>query len=189
MGRRHYFTATYPASPFRNRIMASAITPNGRVNVMNRSVTHLHEGAASTAEIPDRRALRALLAEHFGIDLPEVETLRVPDIPDRAWRPSQSARAHPPVADGAKVPEELSPAHRSCSWFWIRTDWRGASLRGRAQPCPGSSGSRRTSHRTRVQETPPASGASLWLSVPSFSRADSRGSGSPAAIPVSRDPL
>ena len=31
-------------------------------------------------ELTDRKALRNLLAEHFGFDLPEVETMRVPAI-------------------------------------------------------------------------------------------------------------
>jgi N-hydroxyarylamine O-acetyltransferase len=62
--------------------MASAVTPDGRVNVMNRDVTHLRDGTATTAQLPDRAALRALLATHFGFDLPEVDTLRVPAIPD-----------------------------------------------------------------------------------------------------------
>jgi len=78
----NHFTATHPESPFVNWIIASAVTPDGRVNIMNRDVTHLRAGAATTARLPDRTALRALLAEHFGFDLPEVETLRVPGIPD-----------------------------------------------------------------------------------------------------------
>jgi N-hydroxyarylamine O-acetyltransferase len=32
-------------------------------------------------ELADRTALRGLLAEHFGFDLPEVERLAVPAIP------------------------------------------------------------------------------------------------------------
>jgi N-hydroxyarylamine O-acetyltransferase len=34
--------------------------------------------------LADRSALRALLAEHFGFDIPEVETLLVPGIPEWA---------------------------------------------------------------------------------------------------------
>jgi len=80
----NHFTATHPGSQFVNWIMASAVTPEGRVNVMNRNVTHLRGDATTTAQLPDRTALRALLAAHFGFDLPEVETLRVPGIPDWA---------------------------------------------------------------------------------------------------------
>jgi N-hydroxyarylamine O-acetyltransferase len=80
----NHFTATHPASLFMNWILASAVTPQGRVNVMNRNVTHLRGDATTTAQLADRSALRALLAEHFGFDLPEVETLRVPGIPEWA---------------------------------------------------------------------------------------------------------
>ena len=51
---------------------------------MNRDVT-LAEGTSSrTWQLADRRALRELLATHFGFDLPEVEALRVPSI--EAWQ-------------------------------------------------------------------------------------------------------
>jgi N-hydroxyarylamine O-acetyltransferase len=80
----NHFTATHPGSLFRNRIMASAVTPEGRVNIMNRDVTVLRGTEAEKSELPDRSALRALLAERFGIDLPEAETLRVPSVPDWA---------------------------------------------------------------------------------------------------------
>lgn len=78
----NHFTATHPASMFTNAILASAVTPDGRVNVMNRDVTHLSGERVTTTELPDRRALRALLAKYFGFDLPEVEAMRVPAIPD-----------------------------------------------------------------------------------------------------------
>jgi N-hydroxyarylamine O-acetyltransferase len=80
----NHFTSTHPSSMFVNWILASAVTPDGRVNVMNREMTQLRGGEVATAQLPDRAALRALLAEHFGFDLPEVETLRVPGIPEWA---------------------------------------------------------------------------------------------------------
>jgi N-hydroxyarylamine O-acetyltransferase len=80
----NHFTATHPGSLFVNWILASAVTPDGLVNVMNRDVTDLRGGAATAAQLPDRAALRALLAEHFGFDLPEAEILRVPGIADWA---------------------------------------------------------------------------------------------------------
>ena len=80
----NHFTATHPGSLFRNWILASAVTPEGRVNIMNRNVTYLRGDAATTVQLADRSALRALLAEHFGFDIPEVETLRVPGIPEWA---------------------------------------------------------------------------------------------------------
>lgn len=42
-----------------------------------------------TTELADRGALRRLLAEHFGIDLPEVKHLTVPAIPE--WTTSDEA--------------------------------------------------------------------------------------------------
>ena len=64
--------------------MASAVTPDGRVNIMNRNVTRLRGDAATTTRLPKCAVLRALLCEHFGFDIPEVETLHVPGIPDLA---------------------------------------------------------------------------------------------------------
>ena len=78
----NHFTATHPDSPFVQRIMLSRFTPNGRIGVMNRAVTVIEGEARTTFELPDRRALRALLAERFDIDLPEAETLRVPTVPE-----------------------------------------------------------------------------------------------------------
>jgi N-hydroxyarylamine O-acetyltransferase len=78
----NHYTATHPASPFTNIMMLSAPTPGGRVSVMNRGVT-IRNGAQETSmQLPDRAALRALLAEHFGFDLPEVEHMKVPAIPE-----------------------------------------------------------------------------------------------------------
>ena len=78
----NHYTATHPASPFRNIIMLSAATPEGRVNVMNRNVTVIRGSEIATSQLQDRTALRLLLLEHFGFDLPEVEQLRVPAIPE-----------------------------------------------------------------------------------------------------------
>jgi len=80
----NHYTATYPGSPFVNRILLRALTLDGRVSVMNRDVTVRRGDAVETMQVPDRAALRALLNAHFGFDLPEVETLRVPSIPE--WR-------------------------------------------------------------------------------------------------------
>ncbi len=80
----NYYTSTHPASAFRNRLMLRAFAGDARISVMNRSVT-IADGTASRAyELADRAALRALLVEHFGFDLPEAETIRVPSIEE--WR-------------------------------------------------------------------------------------------------------
>lgn len=79
----NHYVATYPKSPFVNWIFLSTVTPEGRVNVMNRKVTLLRGAdGATTMELADRAALRGLLVEHFGFDLPEVERLAVPAIPE-----------------------------------------------------------------------------------------------------------
>jgi N-hydroxyarylamine O-acetyltransferase len=80
----NHYTATHPSSPFRSRLMLRALTDEGRVSVMNRDVTLVKGGESRVHRLADRAALRALLVEHFGFDLPEVETLRVPTIEE--WR-------------------------------------------------------------------------------------------------------
>ncbi len=78
----NHFTATHPSSQFVNRLLLRALTPDGRVTVMNRDATIRRDGAAPVSRPLDRSALRALLNEHFGFDLPEVERLQVPTVPD-----------------------------------------------------------------------------------------------------------
>ena len=78
----NHYTSTHPLSPFMNRITMRALTPNGRVTVMNRDVTIREADASTSSQLADRGALRTLLAERFGFDLPEVERLRVPSIPE-----------------------------------------------------------------------------------------------------------
>jgi N-hydroxyarylamine O-acetyltransferase len=76
-----HYTSTHPASSFVQRIMLRALTETGRVTVMNRDVTVWHGAAPQQTQLADRAALRALLVDHFGFDLPEAEQLRVPSIP------------------------------------------------------------------------------------------------------------
>lgn len=76
----NHYTSTHPQSAFVNRLMLRALTADGRVSAMNREVTVRSAGAARTFQLADRSALRALLAEHFGFDLREIETLRVPSV-------------------------------------------------------------------------------------------------------------
>ena len=78
----NHFTSTYPSSPFRNRLMLRALTADGRVTVMNRDLTIRSGSEAKTVQLADRAALRSVLSEHFGIDLPEAATLRVPSVPE-----------------------------------------------------------------------------------------------------------
>ena len=80
----NHWVSTSPASPFVNRLMLRALTPGGRTSVMNRDVTVVREGRAEKYQLADRGALRTLLAGHFGFDLPDVEHMRVPAVPE--WR-------------------------------------------------------------------------------------------------------
>ena len=77
----NHFVSTHPASIFTTAIMMNRFTPDGRISVMNRNVTLWQAGGSQTWELADRRALRHLLVERFGIDLPEAESLTVPGIP------------------------------------------------------------------------------------------------------------
>jgi N-hydroxyarylamine O-acetyltransferase len=78
----NHYIATHTASPFLNWILMSAVTPEGRVNVMNRDVTILSGAESRSTTLADRTALRGLLLEYFGFDLPEVEDMRVPAVPE-----------------------------------------------------------------------------------------------------------
>ena len=78
----NHYTSTYPDSAFVNRTMLHARHADGSVSVMNRDVTFRQGSETRKSQLSDRRELRALLAEHFGFDLPEVEHLRVPSVPE-----------------------------------------------------------------------------------------------------------
>lgn len=78
----NHYIATHTASPFLNWILMSAATPEGRVNVMNQDVTILSGDESRSMKLTDRTALRGLLLEYFGFDLPEVEDMRVPAVPE-----------------------------------------------------------------------------------------------------------
>lgn len=76
----NHFTSTWPGSPFVDRLMMRAITPDGQVTVMNRDVAIRAGSDVRRLQLPDRTALRVLVGDHFGFDMPELETLRVPSI-------------------------------------------------------------------------------------------------------------
>jgi len=79
----NYWVSTAAASPFVNRLMLRALTPDGgRTSVMNREVTVRRGGRTEKYQLADRKALRALLAGDFGFDLPEIEQVRVPMVPE-----------------------------------------------------------------------------------------------------------
>jgi N-hydroxyarylamine O-acetyltransferase len=78
----NHFTATFSASPFVNRIMARAFTDDGEVRISNRDVTHVRGGETDKRVLADRRELREVVAMHFGFDLPALESICVPSIPE-----------------------------------------------------------------------------------------------------------
>ena len=78
----NHWVSTAPQSPFVNRLMLRTLTPDGRTSVMNRDVTVVSGTNTEKYQLADRKALRALLDEHFGFDLPDVETLKIPMIPE-----------------------------------------------------------------------------------------------------------
>jgi N-hydroxyarylamine O-acetyltransferase len=80
----NHYVSTYPESPFATRLMIRALTPAGRVSALNRDVTVKQGDATERYQLADRAALRRLVAAHFGFDLPEIDRLRVPAVPE--WR-------------------------------------------------------------------------------------------------------
>lgn len=78
----NHFTATHPASPFGHWLMMSILRAQGRVTVLNRDVA-IETGEGLCKKIlRDRAELRRLLVDCFGFDLPEIESLRFPEIPE-----------------------------------------------------------------------------------------------------------
>jgi len=80
----NHYVSTFPQSPFATRLMIRALTPQGRVSAMNRDVTVKHGHVSETYQLADRAALRRLVAGHFGFDMPEIDRLRVPSVPEWA---------------------------------------------------------------------------------------------------------
>ncbi len=77
-----HYTATHSSSTFVNHLLLHRFKPDGRIGIFDRDVTLRQGSKERSFQLKDRAELRALLAEHFDIDLPEVERIRVPAIPD-----------------------------------------------------------------------------------------------------------
>jgi N-hydroxyarylamine O-acetyltransferase len=78
----NHFVSTFPLSPFVTNIMLRAFSPRGRVSMMNRDLTVRDGVRVDTSALSDRAALRSILVGDFGFDLPEVEAMRVPAVPE-----------------------------------------------------------------------------------------------------------
>ncbi len=77
----NYYIATHPASFFTHNILASAVIPEGRVNIMNQEAHIIRNGSAERFHVADRKVLRSFVLQHFSFDLPELETMRVDGVP------------------------------------------------------------------------------------------------------------
>lgn len=74
----NHFTATFLQSPFVQGIRMRAFTARGECRIANRDVTVEGE----KFQLADRKQLREVVAKHFGFDLPALESMRVPAIPE-----------------------------------------------------------------------------------------------------------
>lgn len=78
----NHFVSTFPTSIFVTNLMLRAIRGHERVSVMNRALTRRDDRGEKRQVLESRGALRALLNEDFGFDLPDIEGLRVPSVPE-----------------------------------------------------------------------------------------------------------
>jgi N-hydroxyarylamine O-acetyltransferase len=78
---QNYFV-NHPTSFYSRNLVASAFTKEGFVNIVNQYASVIRPGAAQAAHLIDRKALRLFVAQHFGFDLPELETVKVDNVPD-----------------------------------------------------------------------------------------------------------
>jgi N-hydroxyarylamine O-acetyltransferase len=77
---QHYLV-THPSSFYTHNLVATAVTKEGFVNIMNQDASIVRDGAVQPARLADRKTLRLFVAEHFGFDLPELETIKVDGVP------------------------------------------------------------------------------------------------------------
>ena len=82
----NHYTATHPQSGFVNNLLLRAWTPEGRVGLFNRDATTWRgrDGKPEKTQIASRAELRTFVARHLGFDLPEIESLRLPSVPEWA---------------------------------------------------------------------------------------------------------
>ena len=80
----NHYTSTHPDSVFVNHAMMCAHATPERITIIDRNATVHQASGPVVRALADRRELRALVAERFGFDLPEVERMRVPGVPEWA---------------------------------------------------------------------------------------------------------
>ena len=78
----NHFVSTFPQSPFVTNVMLRAFSPRGRVSLMNRDLTVRDGPRVMKSVVSDRAALRSILISDFGFDVPAVESMCVPAIPE-----------------------------------------------------------------------------------------------------------
>jgi N-hydroxyarylamine O-acetyltransferase len=78
----NHFVSTFPLSPFVTNLMLRAFSLRGRVSMMNRDLTVRDGLRVDKSILSDRGALRSVLKQDFGFDVPEVEAMRVPAVPE-----------------------------------------------------------------------------------------------------------
>ncbi len=68
----NWFTSTYPASLFRNRLLMERVQPAVRIGLSNRKLTHRYkDGRTERRVLTDARDLWRVMTEDFGIAPPE----------------------------------------------------------------------------------------------------------------------
>lgn len=78
----HHYTSTHPGSVFVNRVMLRAHSDAGVVTVMNQDAAFTKDGRRVEQKLASRRELRELVQAHFGFDLPGIESMVVPSVPE-----------------------------------------------------------------------------------------------------------
>jgi N-hydroxyarylamine O-acetyltransferase len=66
----NWYTSAHPVSHFRDRLVAARATTDGRIGLLNRTLTRRYnDGRAETLQIETKTQLMQTLAEHFGIKI------------------------------------------------------------------------------------------------------------------------
>ena len=78
----NHYTSTHPELSFVNRLIIASLTKEGRVTAMNCDANLWCRNAPRPMQLADRLALREFVVTYFGFDLPEIEQMKVPTIPE-----------------------------------------------------------------------------------------------------------